>query len=171
MTGFRKTLQKGFRRTGNPDLVNDISRYACCPTIIIYGIIQGIDYYGWEWFKFYNTVPLSEKFIRKFQDKVNWDWISTCRKFSETFIREFQDRVHWQQISHFQNLSESFIREFQDKVNWESISIKQVFSESFIREFQDKVYWRYILLPSNPKNISKSFQKEFQHKNLWKLTS
>ena len=36
--------------------------------------------------------------------------------FSESFIREFQNKVDWGYVSRFQILSESFIEEFKDKV-------------------------------------------------------
>jgi hypothetical protein len=88
---------------------------------------------------------LSEDFVREFQDKVNWIYISAKQVLSEDFIREFQDKVNWLDISFYQTLSEGFIREFQDKVDWSGMSYKQRLSPSFIREFQDKVNWHYIL--------------------------
>ena len=79
------------------------------------------------------------------------DWIHISRqKLSEEFIKKFQDKVNWQYISLKQNLSEEFIREFQDKVSWFEISIDQKLSEEFIREFQDKDDW--IILSQNIKN-------------------
>ena len=89
--------------------------------------------------------PLSEKFIREFQDKVNWKNISYSQILSEEFIREFQNEVDWEKISFRQKLSEDFIREFKDKVNWGWISIKQKLSESFMREFQNKIYWEFLI--------------------------
>jgi len=68
--------------------------------------------------------------------KVNWDDIS-CRyqTLSEFFIREFQDKVDWYYISCHQTLSEPFIREFQNKAYWYYISRYQTLSESFKKEF------------------------------------
>ena len=68
-----------------------------------------------------STEQLSEDFIRKFQDKVDWSLISACQTLSESFIREFQDKVDWNCISSCQVLSENFIREFEDKVDWKRI--------------------------------------------------
>ena len=67
-----------------------------------------------DWWRI-SMQPLSEKFIREFKDKVNWDVISTCQKLSENFIREFKDKVNWECISAYQHLSKDFIREFKDK--------------------------------------------------------
>ena len=64
----------------------------------------------------YKNNTFSENFIREFQDKVYWGWISQCQKLSEEFIREFQEKVDWNLISEYQKLSEYFIKEFQDKV-------------------------------------------------------
>ena len=60
---------------------------------------------------------LSESFIRKFQDKLDWSELSQNQILSEPFIREFQDKVDWYYISRYQELSEPFIREFQDKLS------------------------------------------------------
>ena len=66
---------------------------------------------------------------------------------SEDFIREFQDKVDWLYISKFQTLSEDFIREFKDKVWWRNIFVEQKLSEDFILEFKDEAYaynyWTY----------------------------
>jgi hypothetical protein len=39
---------------------------------------------------------LSEKFIRKFCDKVKWHHISSNQKLSLKFIEEFFDKIDWQ---------------------------------------------------------------------------
>ena len=74
---------------------------------------------GTNW-EFYKYKSLSEDFIREYQDKVDWGYISEYQSLSEDFIREFKDRVAWDWISECQVLSEDFIREF-------------------IREFKDKL--------------------------------
>ena len=102
-----------------------------------------------------------ENFIREFQEKVDWYWISTHQKLSEDFIREFKDKVYWVWISQYQKLSEDFIREFQEKVDWYWISKYQKLSESFIREFQEKVDWYWI---SKFQKLSEEFIREFKLK-------
>ena len=77
--------------------------------------------FDWNNLDFYHNNTLTEDFIRKFQDDVNWDCISSCQKLSEDFIREFKNKVNWTCISSCQKLSEDFIREFKDRVNWEYI--------------------------------------------------
>jgi hypothetical protein len=37
---------------------------------------------------------LSEDFIREYQNRVAWIWISTHQRFSENFIEEFQNKIH-----------------------------------------------------------------------------
>ena len=49
---------------------------------------------------FHNYQKLSEEFIKKFQYKVNWDYISwKKRNLSEEFIEKFQDKINWDYIS------------------------------------------------------------------------
>jgi hypothetical protein len=56
---------------------------------------------------------LSEEFIRKYQNKVDWISISVYQKLSEEFIREFKYKVFWPFIFKYQDLSEDFKKEFQ----------------------------------------------------------
>jgi hypothetical protein len=83
--------------------------------------------------------PLTENFIREFQDYVVWDYVSGNSTLSEDFIREFQDRVDWNVVSMDQVLSESFIREFQDRVDWDCIFTYQVLSEEFRKYHEDRL--------------------------------
>ena len=108
----------------------------------------------------YKNNTFSEDFIREFQDKVYWHWISKYQKLSESFIREFQEKVDWVWISQCQKLSEEFIREFQDKVYWNLISEYQKLSEDFIYEFRNKI---------NSAAIIKNKKIKFSHKFLINL--
>jgi protein tyrosine/serine phosphatase len=39
------------------------------------------------------------------------------REFTKEFIKKFQDKVDWNEISFYQKLSEEFFEEFQNKIN------------------------------------------------------
>ena len=112
--------------------------------------------------------PLSEDFIRKFKDKINWSCISRYQKLSENFIREFQNEVYWSFISQYQILSENFIREFKEKVVWEFISIYQKLSEDFIIEFKNEVNWFSI---SRDQKLSENFIIKFKKIIYWSTIS
>ena len=74
------------------------------------------------------TKPLTEEFIREFQNEVDWELISSNQELSENFIREFQDKVCWFWISYFQNLSNKFIIEFKDRIDFEKMLEKYGYS-------------------------------------------
>jgi hypothetical protein len=52
--------------------------------------------------------PLSEEFIERNKDLVNWINISGYQKLSEEFIERNKDLVNWYYISKYQKLSEEF---------------------------------------------------------------
>mgnify|MGYP002260200393 CR=1 FL=1 len=64
---------------------------------------------------------LSEDFIRRNKDVVDWETVSQYQILSEPFVEEFKDRVSWRHISKYQNLSETFIHKHANKVDWDSI--------------------------------------------------
>lgn len=82
---------------------------------------------------------LSEEFIRKFSDKVDWRAITTYQTLSEDFIIEFSDKISWFRVGNYQKLSENFIRENSHKLSWYDISIYQILSDEFIEEFSDRI--------------------------------
>ena len=88
-----------------------------------------------------------------------WYYISQCQKLSEKFIEKYQDKINWNLISKNQNvkLSESLIEKYQDKINWNNISEYQLLSENFIKKYQDKI--NFSLLLKN-KKILKNIIKE-----------
>jgi hypothetical protein len=42
-----------------------------------------------------NNGEFTKKFIKEFENKVNWIWISYKQKLSEEFIEKFQDKINW----------------------------------------------------------------------------
>jgi len=115
-----------------------------------------------------NKFVLSDEFIRKFKEKLNWIKLSWTQPLSESIIREFQDRLNWTKLSWSQSLSETLIREFQNKVDWRHVSNEQTLTESFIREFSDKVNWRHL---SGSQELSEPFIEEFADKVNWTIIS
>jgi len=97
--------------------------------------------------------------------KANYDKLNTSLYFqyilSEDFIREFEDRISWSWVSIEQNLSEDFIREFQHKVNWHNISFAQKLSKEFIIEFIDKISFYDILINDNISQEIKDYCRMF----------
>ena len=102
---------------------------------------------------------LSENFIEKYQDEVNWGCVSKYQKLSENFIKKFLTRVNMVKISEHQVLSEEFIRKFKYKVDWAEISNFQNFSCDFAIEFFPYLNW-YVVLRI----------KQFNESHFYKLT-
>jgi hypothetical protein len=99
--------------------------------------------------------PLSEEFIERNKDLVNWYWISEYQKLSEEFIERNKDLVNWRLISEYQKPSEEFIERNKDLVDWINISVYQNLSEEFIEQNKDLVNWRCI---SEYQKLSEEFR-------------
>ncbi len=97
-------------------------------------IIDNLTLDDWELISIHKHV-LTEDFMRKYKNKIDWYWISQSQTLSEKFIREFSNKVNWTNISRFQILSEDFIREFQYKVDWFFIQKYQKISSKFMKNF------------------------------------
>ena len=77
-----------------------------------------------DWAKISQYQNLSESFIEKFHDRVDWRCISfNCNiKLSSSFYERFADRLDWSLVSEFHKLSEAAIEKFADRLDWERIS-------------------------------------------------
>ena len=65
---------------------------------------------------------LSEDFIIKYDNKLNWKLLSRYQDFTVKFLKEFIERIDWEEISAYQKLNEDFIIDNKSNLNWQSIS-------------------------------------------------
>lgn len=84
---------------------------------------------------------LSENFIAKYADKIDWHVVSFYQVLSEDFIDRNYDKVDWNSISSGQDLSEKFIEKHIDRVNMTGICFKQKLSESFMEKHAGILDW------------------------------
>ena len=77
---------------------------------------------------------LSEEFIKKHKDSLNWDYISVFQILSEKFIEDNKDKINWNVIAEYQLLSEPFIEKYKDKLNLDQVSQHQKLSEAFVEK-------------------------------------
>jgi hypothetical protein len=89
-------------------------------------------------YKILDTIDLNQIENYSITDK-QWTWLYKNRNFSEDFIEKFQDKVNWSYISCRQVLSKEFIDKFQDKVNWFFIAYSQDLSDKFVNKYRDRL--------------------------------
>jgi len=97
--------------------------------------------------KLYKLRPLGRSMLTsEFETKLDWKGVSRFQKLSEKFIIKFEDRVDFESITQYQynRLSINFIRKYQNKMEWEYISRKKSLPEDFMIEFKDKLNWKSI---------------------------
>ena len=91
----------------------------------------------------------------------DWCNISVYQILTETFIEKYSDKIQWYITSAYQILSEAFIDKHSDRVNWYNISYNQILSEPIIEKYKDKVVWHYIML-------YQKLSYEFMEKHLYR---
>lgn len=99
---------------------------------------------------FYNLAECAEQDIEKYLqenqevDPQLWGAISLNPNISEIFIEKYANKVNWTSVSAIHKLSEDFIERHADKVDWEYISLNQTLSEKIIEKYANKVDWSCI---------------------------
>lgn len=68
---------------------------------------------------------VSERLIEKYKDMMHiWSTVSECQKLSEPFISKFADRVDWDKICMYQKLSNVFLQTHMHRINWGIINYR-----------------------------------------------
>lgn len=82
-----------------------------------------------KWVFLLTYIRLGEDFIEEFLEIIEEnDYMSVLciyQSLSEDFIKRHKDQVDWNAISRYQVLSEEFIEEFRSKLDWDYISLCQ----------------------------------------------
>ena len=89
--------------------------------------------------------------------------ISQNQTLSEKFIREFQNDLDWYWISKKQNLSDNFIVEFEEKMNWVGYFLSQKPSYIFLKKYIYKPQFINIV------DVNKEHLNQYQKNELEKL--
>ena len=134
-----------------------ISKCLCHPINSFYEINED----GWY---FLSKFKLSEEFIEKYQDKVNWNNVSQFQSLSEKFMEKHFDKLNSKLISEYQVLSESFIEQHKNDLDWNNISVNQILSEPFMEKNHYLVNFYYI---SKFQALSESFIERYSFKLDW----
>lgn len=115
-----------------------------------------------NWAYLLEHYKLPEDLLREFIYEIkdySWEYVSIHQKLSEGFMREYQHRLYWSGLSRHQKFSEGFIIEFQNKVDWYSMVVNQKLSEDIMRKFRNKVSWYSVA--GCQSNLSEDFVREF----------
>src|SRR3712207_9309191 len=82
-----------------------------------------------QWNKISTLNGLTEEFMDKYQDQLNWGYICQTQKLSENFMRNHENKMVWNFVSKYQTLTESFINDYQNKLNWDRSEERRVGKE------------------------------------------
>lgn len=104
---------------------------------------------------------MSESFIERFKDNLDWGLLCDNKHFSENFYEneKYSNYVDWRFLCRNRNFPEDFYERHLDKVDWDCLSARQDLPESFFERHLDKIEYTYYL-ECNP-SISEEFKKKY----------
>lgn len=129
---------------------------------------------------------MTEDWIRKHFDEVDWKFASKYSDFSYAFMREFADYLDFNELLQHRDFKLDFIREFKDKIilyklplslrdkildeyseyfydqQWKDMSHYAHLSKKFIKKYAEKLDWYYIIM------YQKGIDLKFRMNNLWR---
>ena len=109
--------------------------------------INQFDCYTWDTISKTKKIKLTEEFIEKYQNKLNFTWLSVCQVLSEKIIKKHKSQISWYYVITHQNLSGNFIHKSkkyfkikdlskQNKINYLQYQIKNniISNEEYLKE-------------------------------------
>ena len=106
---------------------------------------------------------LSEDFIKKYEDKINFEILQISQILSEEFIKSRIDKINLNHIIMYQTLSEEFIEKYIPDNLYNSVVIYQQVSERFAEKHQAK-FNMYYYLRSNYDRVTQDFFEKHVNK-------
>ena len=92
------------------------------------------------------TKVLSNEFMQNIATEEAWKELSSNFNWSETTLEKYQDKVNWDEISSNSNIRWTIpmIQKFQKKINWDKFSDyadENILTESYLEAFKEKWNW------------------------------
>jgi len=95
------------------------------------------------------TKELSNEFMQQVAKDAAWKSLSFDFSWSETLLEKYQDKVDWNEISSNSEIQWTIpmIRKFKRRINWHlfsDLSNDELFTESVIEAFKDNWVWHVL---------------------------
>ena len=94
----------------------------------------------------------SETTLEKYQDKVDWDEVSTNRyiRWTIPMIQKFHKKINWEKFSDYADeniLTENYLEAFKEKWNWHNLSNNGNINltDELLEKFADRWDWEVII--------------------------
>ena len=94
----------------------------------------------------------SETTLEKYQDKVDWDEVSTNRyiRWTIPMIQKFHKKINWEKFSDYADeniLTENYLEVFKEKWNWRNLSNNSSINltDELLEKFADRWDWEVII--------------------------
>lgn len=145
------------------------------------------------WSELCEEIQLSDQFIRRYRNYVDWfkislyqspsvqllcdffqmfDWSVLSRNKNviekDEMLHLFEKFFDWQQISKWKTLSIDFLREFGNKLEWRAITGNGFLTEKMMDEFRDKIYWDKL---ASDHYLSENFIRKHKDRFDWERIS
>lgn len=115
--------------------------------------VEFLDKY-WNVFKpFANLISkwqkLTEEFIERHKDELDWDHISSYQDLSEQFMREHESYINWNIIHQTRSLSRAFVmeiyNEFFNNISYTN-ECNYKLTQTFIERYYDVFKWDWVVI-------------------------
>lgn len=121
-----------------------------------------------HWYYISMNPNLTEEFIRRYEDNIDFKAISSTRYLSEDFIMKYEYKLNISSISNYRCLNEEIIEKHVNEIPSWNLSSYQVLSEDFIRRHENRLSWGCI---STNQLLSWDFMLEFKDRLDWDCIS
>jgi len=92
----------------------------------------------YKWHSWGDRIVLSEDFIDKYANKINWKYID-YKNLSVKILHKYSDKLDWCNFR-YTNLDDSFVNKYSDKLNWERLFKEYPLTQKMFLKHKHKFY-------------------------------
>jgi hypothetical protein len=105
-----------------------------------------------------------DKQLKKYEDKINWKWLSQNPSLTPALIEKYEDKLNWNNLSKNPSLTPALIEKYEDKWDWYNLSENLSLTPALIEKYKYKLSW--YALSSNP-SLTPALIEKYKDKFSW----
>ena len=121
-----------------------------------------------NWDRLSSNPALTPALIEKYENKLNWNMLSLNPSLTPALIEKYENKLDWYKLSENPSLTPALIEKYENKLNWDYLSRNPSLTPALIEKYEDKLYWGY--LSYNP-SLTPAFIEKYENKLNWDYLS
>ena len=117
-----------------------------------------------NWYYLSENPALTPALIEKYKDKLNWNRLSKNPSLTPALIEKYKNKWNWEYLSFNPSLTPALIEKYIDRLDWDSLSYNPNLTPAVIEKYKDELHWGNLSV--NP-SLTLAFIEKYKDELIW----